>query len=158
MGPVLPSLQTSTWLQAAAKTGGAHLAFGDNRPTLLQGHRPDMAFGDSTGQELTMTLGGITATHIRLFLTSLESPILPLSIVHTSFCFCFSSSPSLAHLSGTQGLWMSAVVSGVLCPTLAMWNQTAVILGLLSTWTCVVQGWRSSHAWSACPDPMALDW
>ena len=31
------------------------------------------------------------ATHIRLFLTTLESPVLPLFAVPTSFCFSFSS-------------------------------------------------------------------
>lgn len=44
VGPVLPSLQTSTWLQEAAQTRHVHLAFGGNRLTLLQGHRPRHGF------------------------------------------------------------------------------------------------------------------
>lgn len=69
-----------------------------------------MAFSDSIGQDLTMTLGGITALHIRLFLTTLESSVLPLDIVHTSFClFLYLSITSLLILavpraSGCLGL------------------------------------------------------
>lgn len=50
---------------------------------------PDVDSSGWTGQE-PMVPGGIT-TNIMLFLTSLESPVLFLFLVPTSFCSCFSS-------------------------------------------------------------------
>ena len=49
-----------------------------------------------------------------MFLTTLESPVLPLFIVPTAFCFFFSSIfPVLTSLSGAWDLWVSEVISGV---------------------------------------------
>lgn len=65
----------------------------------------------------------LLTTHVRRFLATLKSPIPCLFIVHTSFCFSFSSIslpalyPLLALLSGASGLWVSRVISGVLSPT-----------------------------------------
>lgn len=56
-----------------------------------------------------MTLGGITALHIRL--TTLESPV---HCAHIILFVSLSLHHLLAHLSSTQGLWVSGVVSGVL--------------------------------------------
>jgi hypothetical protein len=75
------------------------------------------------------------ATHIRLFLTTVKSLVLVIYIVHTSFCFFFSSiSPPCTCLSqtllGPLGIWVSGVISGVLCPV-SVWHWAGVILGLL---------------------------
>lgn len=81
-----------------------------------------------------MALGGITSYSHQLFLITRQSPVLPLFRVHTSFWFSFSSIPHhlLALLSGTCGLSVSGVVSGMLWPIHAVWQQAG-----------------SSHAWSA---------
>ena len=72
------------------------------------------------------------ATHTRLFLTTLESPALPLFIVPTSFYFSFSSTYLLL-IVAPRGFCVSGVipgvVSGVLCPARALWHQDGVILG-----------------------------
>jgi hypothetical protein len=49
----------------------------------------------STGQDPTMVPVASLATHIRLFLTTVKSPVLPVFIVPTSFYLSFSSISSL---------------------------------------------------------------
>ena len=76
-------------------------------------------------------------THIRLFLTTPESPVLPLFIVLRP---SVSLSLVLIHYfldpsNGVQGLWVSGVVSGVvlgvLCPAGTLWCQIRVISGMV---------------------------
>jgi hypothetical protein len=50
-----------------------------------------MDLGGSIDQDFTMTLGASLATHIMLFPNTCKSPLLPVSMVHTSFCFAFFS-------------------------------------------------------------------
>lgn len=85
IGIVLHSPQASICPQGAAQIRDVHLAFGCNRPLLLQGYRPKQAPGGTTGQDLTMVQVASPATHIRLFLTTLELLVLLLFIVPTSF-------------------------------------------------------------------------
>ena len=72
--PALHSPQTSTWPQVAPQTRDVYLAFGDNRPLLLQGHRPRHGLQWSSGQDLIMVLGGIIISF------STGSSSLPLSL------------------------------------------------------------------------------
>lgn len=92
-----------------------------------------MALSGSMGQELTIVAP--QATLIRLFFTTLEFLVMPLFIVHTSFCSSFPPFSPLTHLSGTQGLCVSGVVSGVvsggLCPACAVWHWTGVVTSVL---------------------------
>lgn len=52
-------------------------------------------------------------------------PALPLFTVHPSLSFPFSPSlqRSLAHPSGTQGLWVSGVISGALYHVMPGWGH-----------------------------------
>lgn len=73
-----------------------------------------------------MIPGGFTSYSQQLLLTIFESPAPPLFIVPTSFCFSFSFIfLPFVSLSGAWGLResdiISRVVSGVLCPTHALW-------------------------------------
>jgi hypothetical protein len=86
---VLPSPQVSACSQLAAQARDAHLAFDGNRPLCCRAMDPDVALGGSTGKNPTMVL----VTHIRLFLTTLKFPVLPLFIVPTSLHFSTISSP-----------------------------------------------------------------
>jgi hypothetical protein len=53
---------------------------------------------------------------------------------------------SLAHLSGMWCPWDSRFVSGVLCPTSAMWHQAGVSVGtLLPAWA--MWHWAGSWLW-----------
>ena len=72
----------------------------------------------------TQSRSQVLAIHIRLFLTTLKSPVLPLFIVHTSFCFSFSSvSPPL-----TCSSWW--------CPgSLCVWGHLSS--GLRSAMSCL---------------------
>lgn len=72
------------------------------------------------------------ATHIRLFLTTFISPVLPLFIVYSPSASLSPISPPIHLLilvmprllvSGVT----SGVVSGVLCPTCAMWHEVGVV-------------------------------
>jgi hypothetical protein len=70
------------------------------------------ALSGSTCQDLSVST---LATHIRLFLTTLESPVLPLFIVYTVVGFSFSSiSLLLTHLSDAGSLVVSGVISRAL--------------------------------------------
>lgn len=124
---------------------------------------PAMALGGSTGQDLTVVLDGITGYSHQSVLTTLESPVPPLFIAphpsvspHLPFLHYF-----LAPLRGTQGFWVSGIVSGmvsaVLCPTCAVWYQQGsfwvwsahiglpgfaglvIIRGLLTAWATQTQ-------------------
>jgi hypothetical protein len=64
----------------------------------------DVAPGSNTAMTPPWSQVALPATHIRLFLTTLQSPVLPLFIVPTSFCF--SSLPFLHHLlAPLSGFW-----------------------------------------------------
>ena len=138
----------------AAQPRGVHLAFGDDRLLLLQSRGPSHGPQWQTGQNL-------------LNLTTLESPVLPLSIVPTSFCFSFSSiSPSLpCHslaLLRTWDLCVSGVISGmvlgVLCTDCALQylgrGHLRHCLHLHSLQAYAVPKWLWSQA--SYPGPMVL--
>ena len=56
--PTLQNLQTSIWPPLAAQTRDIHMAFGGNKPLLLQSHRL-VRHGGNMGQGLTITLACI---------------------------------------------------------------------------------------------------
>ena len=89
----LHSSQTSTYPWVAAQTRDVCLAFGGNGTNSAAAgphtqHSPERPPWSQVAP---------LASHIRLFLTTTKSPVLPLFTVPMSFCFSFSSiSPSLA--------------------------------------------------------------
>lgn len=96
VGTSLHSPQTSKWSQAVAQTRDVCLAYRGNIPLLLEGHGlrhgPHWPHWPSP---LTMASPDV---HIRLFLTSLESPVLSGVVEHTSFCLSFPPNLSSAYL------------------------------------------------------------
>jgi hypothetical protein len=137
VGPALHSCQTSTWPQVAAQTSYVCLAFGCNRTLLLQGHRPKLAPWCGIGPHHCLMW------HSSLLIPGSSTLLLSLQFCLSSLCTHPSASLSLpslhhllAHLSGTKGLWVSGVVSGVLCPTCAMWQKTTG-LGVISGLFCL---------------------
>ena len=112
MGPVLQIPQTSTCPWAIAQTRNVCLAFGGNRPLLSQAVDTDWSLGEAQSRNSLESIIVIPTIHIVLFLSVLESPVLPLFIVHL-FSLFLPFSHHLASLSGTKDL--SGVVSGVLC-------------------------------------------
>lgn len=81
----------------AAQTRGIHLAFGGNRPLLLQGHQTSHGPSGSPGQDLTVVPGGIT--HIRLSFTALMSLDLLVLFPHPSVSLFLGFLRLLAPLS-----------------------------------------------------------
>jgi hypothetical protein len=120
--------------QVAAQTRDVCLSFGCNRALLMQDMDPNISPEGSSGQDSTIVTDDIT-DH------SSYSSLPP------SLQFCLSSlcpHPSvslpflhhwLAPLSGTQGLWVSVVISGVvsevLCPACSLWHWTGVFLSMV---------------------------
>lgn len=99
--PILQCTQTSTCHQVTVQPRGDHLAFGGNRPLLLWGHGPKHGL---QWQHRPRPHYSLRWPH--WFLTTLVTPVLPLFIVPTPFCFFFSSiSPTLttAPLCCAQG-------------------------------------------------------
>ena len=101
------SLQISTWPQGSTQTRNISMTFDGNKPPLRQGHRSHHSLG----------------WHQRPLLQGCSSIPLSLQFCLSSLCTHLSASLSLpsfphllAHLSSTQGLWMSGVVSGVCLP------------------------------------------
>lgn len=135
MGPGFHSPQLSL-SQVSAQTKEVLLAFGGNRPQLLQGLRLRGTPPPPTWSQLTSP-----ATYHRQFLTTLESPDLPLFIVHTSFSFFFSSI-SLP-LTCSSSWWQGPSV----------WGHLRSGLGSATPCSHIMYGagQRSSGAWSAPP-------
>lgn len=85
---------TSTCTQVAAQPRHTNLAFGGNRTLRLQVCEP--RYGPPAAAQVRNPPWS-PATHIRLLLTNLKTPVLPLFIGPASFCFSFSSiSPPLS--------------------------------------------------------------
>ena len=127
VGPVLHSYQTSIWPQAAAQ-----------RRYIWPLVVIDLHCCRATNPEQART--SPWSTHIRLLLTTLESPVLPLLILHTSYCFFFF------HLSTTCLLILVVPgVSGCLGSS-QKWSQECTVQFMqCGTWH------GSSQAWSASP-------
>jgi hypothetical protein len=105
------------------------------------------------------------ATHIRLFLITLESPVLPLFIVPMSFCFTFSSiAPSLTCSSYcTRGLWVSGVIWRVVSGVFYITAPGIVVTWITSSIVCpsplkasTDPNWWSSHPSSPRQDLSCL--
>jgi hypothetical protein len=80
---------------------------------------------------LDNTLASSLATCIRLFLTSLQFPLYSLCS-HPSVSLSLLSLHYL--LSSSQwcwGLWVSGLISGVLCPAGAEWHWAGFVLGIV---------------------------
>ena len=108
------------------------LGFGGNRPLLLQGRGPRCG---PRQHHWLLTSG--------LFLTTLESPVLPLFIVPTSFCF------SLFHFSSTY-LFLLMIPRVSECLELPQeWSQDYYIPRVHYG-----TGQESSQAWSAPQRPV----
>lgn len=114
LGPVLHSLKISTWFWTTTQTTEIHLNFGSKRPFVLQGHKPrhvpQMAAEDRTPACFHVLS---SATHTRLFLTTLESPGLPFCIVCMYFRFSFSLISQTCAFSSywPRVFWESWVIS-----------------------------------------------
>lgn len=107
------------WPWVTPQTREVHLAFGGNRSLLLQGHRV------RHGPQWQHRLGPHSA--LRLHHHLLTSGYFSLSL---SLQFCLTSLCSLlAPLSGTWGLLVSEAISGMLCPTCAVWHWAEFVLG-----------------------------
>ena len=150
MGLVLHSPKTSTCSRLAYQIRDVPLAFGGNRPSLLQGHEP------RTGQDFTM----VYSHQAVAYYPRVSSSTSPHSAHILLFLFLSSLHHLLAYLSGAWGLWVSGiiseVVSGVHCPIHAVWHQAWVISGM------VCQP-RPAQRWTGgclrltpCPEPMVL--
>lgn len=126
VGPSQYSSQMSLCPWATAQTR----LCGGNWPLLLWAHRPRC---DSRWQHRPGLPHG-PRWHLWLLIPGCSS--LPSSLkfcvffVSRSFCFSFSSVSSPLALSGAWGLWVSGILSGVLCPSHAIWCQAGVILGI----------------------------
>ena len=126
---------------------------------------PDVALVAAQARTPPWSQVASPATHIRLFLNTLDSPVLPLFIVLTSFCFSFSSiSPTLTCSSACLG---SLSVWGHLRSGLgsAMPCLSGVVLGRdhlkpAPTKTCVLTDWCLSQATSLAttPNPTVPVW
>jgi hypothetical protein len=98
------------------------------------------------------------ATHVRLFLTTLESPLLPVFIMSTSFCFSFSSTSlpltctGVSDFMGSSQEWSQECMShlGLMVPSRGYLGH-----GLPSK-ACVVPDWWPSQG--SCQGPMVLVW
>lgn len=129
MGPALKSSQTSTCTLAAAQTIAICLTFDSNRPPFIHAGPHNQMWTPVATQTRTSP-----ATHTRLFLTTFEfclSSLYPHPSVSLSLPFLLHL---LAPLSGTLGLCVSGVISGmvpgVLWPASALWHWVEVILGI----------------------------
>lgn len=88
-GPAFSRCPGKGWAQLCTALRHQHGRGWQPRPGISLVVNPDMAFCSSAAKNFTMALGASTALHIRLFLTTLESPVLPLFIASTSFWFLF---------------------------------------------------------------------
>lgn len=101
------SMQLSDINVVPVQTGRVHMVFGGNishkqTPVMVRMTTdPVMVLGGSMGWVITMASGAVQVTHIRVFLTTLKSPYLPLITVPTPFHFSFSPISPPAHLRGT---------------------------------------------------------
>lgn len=96
---------------------------------------PDMAPGGRIGQNPTKALGDITSySHqaVRNYPGVSSSACLHCALI---ILLLFLFHHLIAYLSGTRGLWVSGVISGVvlgaLCLTHAVWFQAGVVLDII---------------------------
>lgn len=136
-GTVLYSPQTLKCLQVAAQTKEIHLVLGGKRPLLLQGQGPRCGQQWQAAQTRPPPWSQLAfqVTHTRLFLSTLSSPVLPLFILSTSFCFFlfhFSTiyllvlvAPGISECHGSSQQWFTAVQ----CPFMLYDACAEVFLG-----------------------------
>lgn len=90
VGPVLHRLQTHQSIsRPPPRPGISTWLLVETDPQCYRAADTDMIPSERTGHDPTMPRVTSPATHMKLFLTILESPVLYLSIDPTSFCFFF---------------------------------------------------------------------
>lgn len=125
-GVALHSPWISPWSQVAAQTKDICMVISGNishlhqhRPLLLCGYRAwhgPQQQQQSTGETSLWPRVAGQATHIRLFLSTLESPVASLFRLLKLFCFSFSPiSPPHTCTSQWLLLWVGHMAGGPLC-------------------------------------------
>lgn len=121
---------------------GRPLVFGGNRAPAAAEPHPHTAFGSSTGQDLTMALGGITghshqaAPHHPQGSSPASPPcaciLLLLLLSHLSIYLLIDRSGTFGVISGVQCLAQAGDMLGVVCPPGPCGAGLGVISVLLS--------------------------